>query len=199
MTRRPLRGPEVVSLVLNPSLLTGVFFVILAIRFEPESRRWELAGWAVLFATVLPITSLFVLRARGLLSDVEMRVRSERQTVYAVCALGYAAGAGLLASMHAAWPLTGLMTLLLPNALLLLLLNRYWKVSIHATTLAGLATAAVILFGPGAFPVIGLVPLAAWARWAAGAHTPGELLVGGGLGTVSAVLGLEAVRALAGP
>jgi hypothetical protein len=191
--------PDMVSLVLNPSLFTGGFFLVLVHRFEPAGpRRWLVGTTAVVFTTLIPLGVLFVLQAMGRLSDIEMRVRSERTLVYLWCAASYALGLVLFVALGTAWPLTALMALLLPSALFLTLLNQWWKVSIHTTTLAGLAALGIALFGTTALPLTLVVPLAAWARWAAGAHTPGELLTGILLGAGSAALGLEAARALAG-
>jgi len=195
MSRRPPRTSDIISLLLNPSLLTGGFFLMLVRRFEPSGRRWLVGSIALVFTVVVPLASLFVLKALGRLSDVEMRIRSERTTVYLSCAVSYAVGLALYVHLGAAWPLTSVMALLLSTALVLALLNQWWKVSIHTTTLAGLATVGMALFGGAALPFVLLVLVAAWARWAAGAHTPGELVSGIALGACSAAAGLLATRA----
>jgi hypothetical protein len=194
--RRP-RVPDVVSLLLNPAALTGGFLVVLVRAFEPAGgRQWLVGGGAVLFTTLLPLGLLFVLKAKGQLSDIEMRVRTERTRVYLWCAGSYALGLAVVLALHAAWQLTALLALLLPTALILTVLNRWWKVSIHTSTLAGLATLGVALFGPGALWFALVVPLAGWARWAAGAHTTGEVFSGIALGSSSAVAGLALAHAL---
>jgi hypothetical protein len=195
---RPLRTSAVVSLLLNPSLFTGGFFIVLVRRFESGPRRWLVGATALVFTMLIPLGALFLLRAMGRLSDIEMRIRSERTLVYLWCAASYAIGLVLFVALGTAWPLTALMALLLPSALILTLLNQWWKVSIHTTTLTGLAALGIALFGAAALPLVVIVPLAAWARWAAGAHTPGELVTGIVLGTGAAALGLEAARALVG-
>jgi hypothetical protein len=197
MSRRSRRVSHIVSLLLNPSLWTGGFFLVLVNRFEPAGpRRWLTGSIAVLFTLLMPLGVLFVLQAKGRVSDIEMRIRAERTPVYLWCAASYALGLGLFVELGTAWPLTALMALLLPSALVLTLLNRWWKVSIHAATLAGLSALGIALFGPVALPFALVVPLAVWARWAAGAHTPHELLAGVVVGAGSAVLGLEAALAL---
>jgi len=162
-------------------------------------RTFHVIPVIVVFTMLVPLGILFALQAVGQLSDIEMRVRSERTRVYLCCAASYSLGLWLFIALGTAWPLTALMALLLPSALVLALLNQWWKVSIHTTTLAGLATLGIGVFGTAALPFVLVVPLAAWARWAAGAHTPGELLTGIVVGAGSGVVGLEAVRALAIP
>lgn len=197
MTRRPRTAAELVSLALNPSLLTGVFFMVLAWRFEPTTAaRLRVAATAVTFATLVPIASLYALVAMGQLSDVEMRIRSERHVVYGVCLMSYALGAVLLVTMRSSWQVWGFMALHVPNAIILSLLNRRWKISIHATAIAGLCAAGMVFFGREAAPALLLLPVAAWGRWAAGAHSTRELLTGAVLGTVSAPAGIALLRFL---
>jgi len=163
-----------------------------------QPARLRAAGTAVTFATLVPIASLFALVATGKLSDVEMRMRSERNVVYGVCLTSYAVGALLLVAIGSSWPLWGFMALHVPNTIVLSLLNCRWKVSLHTTIIAGLCAAGIAFFGHEAVPALLLLPLAAWGRWAAGAHSRRELLTGAVLGAVSAPAGIALLRFLAG-
>ena len=199
MTRGPRSPADLVSLALNPSLLTGVFFVVLAGRFETTTAaRLMIAATAATFATLVPIASLFALVAAGRLSDVEMRIRQERDVVFGVCLASYALGALTLVVLGASWPVWGFMALHVPNTLVLSLLNRRWKVSIHTTVIAGLGATAIFFMGWEAAPALVLLPLAAWGRWAAGAHSPLELAAGALFGSVTVSLGLALLRLAAG-
>lgn len=199
MTRPPSRAARIVSLLLNPSLLTGIFFVMLSWRFEPTTaERLRASGIAVTFATLLPVASLFALVKAGKLSDVEMRLRDERHTVYNVCLASYALGAVLLVLGRSSWPVWGFMALHVPNTLVLSVLNRRWKISIHTTVIAGLCAAGIVFFGWGAAPALLLLPVAAWGRWAAGAHSRRELLGGVALGMVASTAGIMLLRHIVG-
>jgi hypothetical protein len=200
VTGRKVSAAQVVSLALNPSALTGAFFILLAVTLQPTgARRLLIASVAFLFAALVPLASVFLLHGSGRLSDVEMRSRIERTPVFLWCAAGYFAGAGVLFALGAAWQLWGLLALHVPNTLVLLALNRRWKISIHAMVLAGLWTAGLLFYGVPAVPAGGLLPLAAWARWAAGAHTLGELVGGATLGPALTLCGITALRSLVGP
>jgi len=191
------RAARAVSLVFNPSLWAGGFVVYLALRFEPAGAgRWIVAALGAAFVGGIPIALLFVLKAAGRLRDVEMRERTERGTVYAACAASYAAGALLLAGIGAEWPVWGVVAVHTPTALVLAALNRRWKVSIHAAGLAGIVAAAAILFGAAAWPLAIILAAGAWARWAAGAHSVGELAGGTLTGALFTSVGLAAVRLL---
>jgi hypothetical protein len=187
-----LRASDLVSLILNPSVLTGVFFCLLAARSEPPGARRILHDvMGVTFTAVLPLGLLFLLKDRGRLSDLEMSVRSERTLDLGLCTAGYGLGAGLLWIADAPWPLWGLLALHVPNTLLLIAVNRHLKVSIHTMVLTSLAAAAGMFLGAGWLPAALLVPAAAWARWDAGNHSVKELLWGaliGGLMTPAEIV-----------
>lgn len=184
----PLRFSDIVSLILNPSVWTAVLACFLAERYEPPGfRRIAFAAVAVFVLGIIPVAQLFVLKARGRLSDVEMHVQAEREAIYRLCAAEYGAGALALLVAGARWPLWGLLAVHVPNTLLLILINRRLKISIHTMVLTCVFAATMIFFGPGAAPIGLAVLAAAWARWDAGNHTPAELaagiLLGGTLGS----------------
>ena len=192
-----LRASDLVSLVLNPSALTGVFFCLLAARSEPPGARLilhDLLG--VAFTAVIPVMMLFWLKSTGRLSDVEMRVRSERPLVFGIGIATYGLGAALLWITDAAWPLWGLLALHVMNTLVLIGVNRRLKVSIHTMVLTSLSAAALLFLGKAWLPAVLLVPAAAWARWDAGNHSIRELVWGvliGGVMTPIEILALQAV------
>ncbi len=186
-----------VSVLLNPGLLLGVFLGALASTREPEPRRLVAAALAFGFATVVPLTSVALLWRRGIVGDLDLRVRRERQAVYVTCGASYACGAAALALVGARW-VAGALVLVLVTAALAAILNRFLKVSIHAMTLAGVAVGSIVVVGLRAWPITLVLPLGAWARWAVGAHTPAELVTGAALGGTVALMGFGALSVLLG-
>jgi hypothetical protein len=186
-----------VSLALNPSVWDGAFAAFLALRFAPSPRAAAAyAGLAFLSVAAVPVGLLFVLRAAGRLSDVEMRDRGQRRLVYLACSASYAAGGAALWALGAPWPVWGIVVLHVPIALVLAALNGLWKVSIHTAGLAGLAAAGLVLFGMPAVPLAALPLLGGWARWEAGAHTAAELVLGAVVGFVTTGAGMAALQHL---
>lgn len=189
---------QAVTVMTNPSFLSGFFFVALAMSFVPVGSRLMIALVGAGFASVVPILTVIGLRNSGLVTDLALRKRAERPVVYATCAVVYATGAVSLVSIGAPWQVWGVMVLHLPTMAVLSVLTRRVKISIHTTGVAALWSASLILWGPAALPLGVVLPAAAWARWAMGAHTRHELAAGALLGLVSTGVGLLLLRTLVG-
>jgi hypothetical protein len=197
LRRGHLRVSDLVSAILNPSVLTGAFFCLLAAHFKPPGTEGiaiivTLIG--VFFTAVVPVGLLFLLKALDRLSDAEMSVRSERSRVYGLCAAGYALGAGILWIMGTPWPLWGLLVLHVPNTIVMIIVNHKMKVSIHTMVLTSLSVAALMFFGASWAPAVLLVLAAAWARWDVGNHSLAEVFCGiliGGLLTPIEICALQ--------
>jgi len=191
-----LRVSDILSLALNPSVMTGVFFCLLAANYEPPGYlRLGHALLSVVFVTLVPVGSVFVLKARGKLSDADMYIRTERDRVYFFCVAGYAIGTVLLVLSKASWTLWGFLALHVPNTLILIAVNRRLKMSIHTMVLTSLFVGSLMFLGMQTAPVGILVLVAAWSRWDSGNHTVAELICGvlvGGLLTPVEILVLRA-------
>jgi hypothetical protein len=195
VTPRRLSVARAASLALNPSAWGGAFVAFVALRLEPPgTERWVAAGLGFAAVAAVPIGVLFVLKAVARLDDVEMRNRSQRGVVYLACAGSYAAGAATLAAIGSSWPVWGLVAVQAPEALALAVVNRHWKVSIHAAGLSGMVAAALVLFGACGFALAPVAVAGAGARWAAGAHGSVELALGAAIGFCLTWGGLCALR-----
>lgn len=183
-----------VTVVTNPSFLSGFFFVALAMSFVPVGSRLMVALVGAGFASIVPILTVIALRYAGLVTDLALPERAERPVVYAACTLVYAIGAAFLFTIGAPWQVWGVMVLHLPTMAVLSVLTRRAKVSIHTTGIAALWSASVILWGPPALPLGLVLPAAAWGRWMLGAHTRYELATGTLVGLVSTGGGLLLLR-----
>lgn len=192
------RAAMAVTVVTNPSFLSGFFFVALAMSFVPVGSRLMVALVGAGFAGIVPILTVIALRNAGLVTDLALRERAERPVVYAACALVYAIGGALLVAIGAPWQVWGVMVLHIPTMAVLSVLTRRAKVSIHTTGLAALWSASLILWGPPALPLGVVLPAAVWGRWVLGAHTRDELATGALLGLVATGAGLLLLQTFVG-
>jgi membrane-associated phospholipid phosphatase len=64
----------------------------------------------------------------------------------------------------------------------------WWKISIHASSLAGAATLLTALYGAMMLPAFLLLPLVGWSRVVLGRHTVAQVVVGSLVSIVLATL-----------
>lgn len=181
------RFARAVAYLLNPLVLPVL--LIGAVLFEHGAPMAELGRvTAVLLAllTLVPAALLGWMVSRGRLSSIEVPERSERAVPYSIgiCCTAAAAFAIPFLAVTAKPLVTGIAACVAVNTALLALINRRWKISIHAAAMAGVLSVLVFAAAVGravpaflVFCLLGL-PLVIWSRIRSGAHTPGEVLAG---------------------
>jgi hypothetical protein len=192
----------VVSYVVNPLILPPlVYGLVLAHVGAPVEDVATGAGIGAVFLGVLPLAHVGWMRVRGEVDSLEIRDRSKRTEPFLVV-LGASLAALLLVGgldVTGRWLLAALLACHLFNTALLLVITRWWKISVHCASVAGaLSTLAFVRYHvPGAVmdgavlgpAVLGVglvvVPLLLWARVRSRAHTVAQATAGTGLGLVA--------------
>lgn len=77
---------------------------------------------------------------------------------------------------------------LLIGALLVNILDRWLKVSIHTASVASFTLGLVILYGVNFIPLLLLIPIMAWSRLTLKKHTLAETITGGFLGFILTII-----------
>ncbi len=185
-----LRLARGISLVCSPAAIS-VPFVLLVALYRCSSL-WPALGFALLtlgFVCAGPLFYVLLAMRLGLVSDLDLTRRHERWHPFLVSLLSYGLGLLLLLLLHAPRSLELALSLTLLLGLLLLLITLWWKISIHAATLAGAATVLTALYGLVFLPSFLLLVLVCWSRVALGRHTPAQV-ISGALLSMSLALGL---------
>jgi membrane-associated phospholipid phosphatase len=185
------RFASLVSAVLHPLLTPALAFMLL-IGVQPElswGRRLLLIGVAWLFSVGLVVLYISWLRRRGVIESADLLVREQRINPLLVGALSYGLGFGTLWLLDAPALVQGLMFCYATNTVLVVLITRWWKVSVHTTAAGGPLVPLLLQFGLIAAPLLLIVPLVGWSRVALGRHTVAQVLVGAAIG-----LGLTAAQ-----
>jgi membrane-associated phospholipid phosphatase len=135
----------------------------------------------VVLAVALPMLQLAWLLRRGEVTGLDVPLREQRIRPFAfatACAmLGWlilwvnSAPVLMIALAGAVWLQT----------LIILAVTLRWKISVHCTTAAGMATMTWCLLGMR-WPMVLCVPLIAWSRIRLRRHTPSETVGGAILG-----------------
>ncbi|PIP29028.1 hypothetical protein CO134_00125 [Candidatus Kuenenbacteria bacterium CG_4_9_14_3_um_filter_39_14] len=184
-----LRVAYIVSRFFEPFLWLTI--IGLATIFSEYFDGYNRVSWGIIllaFLGVLPLLTLWLGLKKGKVKDIDFSKREER-TAFILMILFYWFLGALLT-----WALAGprLVSAILITAIIVaatvLIINLYWKVSVHAL---GITTSALFinqLFDWQYLWLFIFVPLVAWSRWAQKRHTIAQLLGGCGLAILAWVL-----------
>ena len=184
-----------ISYVVNPLVLPPVLIAVLLRDSGASSLETiQVSGVFAVLLTLLPAFFLWWMVRSGRAETVDVPDRRSRLLPYlfgAACG-----GLVLLYAANGVFTAAGLVfsiaLCLLANTAIMMLINRRWKISIHAAGIAGfvglLLTVAIIRTGEAPLYMIWLAlaaPVVMWARIRAGAHTRSEVLAGGLFGLLA--------------
>ena len=166
----------------SPAVCVVVGLVVVAWHSASEGIDAAWAGLAILLCAGLPMAYIVKGVKAGKWSDHHVSRRDQRAVPLLVGLASVAAASVLLIVVGAPRELIALVLSQLAGLVVMLVLSRFWKVSIHCATAGGLLGVLFVLFGPWA--LLGLVALAviAWSRVLLDAHTWAQVTVGALLG-----------------
>jgi membrane-associated phospholipid phosphatase len=172
-----VRAAKAISFAFNPLFVAAPTFLALLFS-EKASGLPELFLIALIFGTVLPIVVLCLLVQRGRIPDLYVSDRERRPVAFAPVMASYLSGAILLLLCHAPSVVTAVMLCYLGNSLVMTLVSVKWKISVHASGIAGPVTALTCSFGVAALCLLGLAIPIGWARVRLGAHSVSQVVAG---------------------
>jgi membrane-associated phospholipid phosphatase len=173
-----------ISHLLNPALLALLVFVI-------QGRMGDgFVGYVgVGIFAILPGCTLLVLFRWRYVHQLYPHDRNERSILLLLGGLCYAVGWVVLYRLDAERLVLATAGIFVVSTLLVWLVNRHWKISIHAAGVGGTACILLLSIGEQAAPFFVALPIIAWARLHLRAHTPAQVVAGSALGVgVSLVL-----------
>lgn len=168
---------SIVSLAFNPAVIAAFTFLILLYR-ENTQNFLVLMGTCFTFGTLVPLAIIYELSERGLISDFYVSEKKERAKVFEGAILSYLVGSVALLLLRAPTIVTALMLCYVGNTLIMMLITLRWKISVHASGIAGPVT--VLIYGLGIWAAIFLTLLipVGWARIKLRGHTTEQVLAG---------------------
>ena len=165
---------SVITFAFSPAVLSAITFATLLYPHIISS----LFVICLSFATFLPLMMIYGLSKLGLISDFFVSEREQRTTPLLGAIVSYLVGGLVLWALKAPGVVTALMFCYVGNTLVMLLITRRWKVSVHASGLAGPATVLILTLGMWAGIFFALLLPVGWARVRLRAHTPTQVVVG---------------------
>jgi membrane-associated phospholipid phosphatase len=190
------KNARLVSEVFNPLINPIVTFLILALDDQEQTTQRIFLNWgvAITFASGLIFLYIAYLKQKRAIDSTELIIREQRISPLTFAVLSYALGFGVLTLLNAPWLMRGLMFCYATNTMVVLMITRRWKISIHTTGIAGPLVALTYQFGWMLLPLYILIPIVGLSRVKMHRHTHLQVLAGGILGVAMTIVQLYYFR-----
>jgi membrane-associated phospholipid phosphatase len=190
------KNARLVSEVFNPLINPIVTFLILALGDQEQRTQNIFLNWivAITFASGLIFLYIAYLKQKRAIDSTELIIREQRISPLTFAVLSYALGFGVLTLLNAPWLMRGLMFCYATNTMVVLMITRRWKISIHTTGVAGPLVALTYQFGWMLLPLYILIPIVGLARVKMHRHTHLQVVAGGILGVAMTIVQLYYFR-----
>jgi membrane-associated phospholipid phosphatase len=190
------KNARLVSEVFNPLINPIMTFLILALGDQEQRTQNIFLNWivAITFASGLIFLYIAYLKQKRAIDSTELIIREQRISPLTFAVLSYALGFGVLTMLNAPWLMRGLMFCYATNTMVVLMITRRWKISIHTTGIAGPLVALTYQFGWMLLPLYILIPIVGLARVKMHRHTHLQVVAGGILGVAMTIVQLYYFR-----
>ena len=168
---------RLISAAMNAPLIALLSFIPLILS-QGVSLPLPLIAITTLFGAVLPLSSTFYLVRKGIIPDIYASDRETRTEPFLWAMASYLLGVTALLYVEAPFVVTALMACYFVNAIVMLFITLYWKISIHAVGVTGPVTALVFQLGAKMLPFFLLMLPVAWARIELKAHDKKQIAAG---------------------
>ncbi|KAB8139762.1 phosphatase PAP2 family protein [Chloroflexia bacterium SDU3-3] len=167
------------SRIFHPVPLAIFMFLVVGIYAADSASSGIVWAIVCVLTMILPTTIFFAVRLRqGVYSDEDVSQRHQRTELYVVSISTMVLGTGVLAYLGLPRPFLALLASSLLIGLLAFGINMFWKISVHAGSVASAATVATLYSG-GLGLALWLCALAVgWARVRTGNHTVMQVTMG---------------------
>jgi membrane-associated phospholipid phosphatase len=133
--------------------------------------------------------ALFVLfKKKGRLVDMDATIKEERTTPFLISGVFYTIGLIILITQHIGVILLAFWFCYISNIIIVIIINKFWKISVHSLGASGSLAALLFTTGPIGLIFIFIPPLVGWSRVKLKCHTVSQVLAGAALGLVSTYL-----------
>lgn len=185
------------SRVFNPIVLNIVsFFIVGAASLSTPAAGLKWAALCVLVLIIPPTLFYYVRLRQGVYSDEDVSVREQRNELYLVGFVWVLISILMLSLLGLPRPFLSLMLGALCMGLVGGLVNLFWKISAHASSVAATATIALLYWRPLGIILWACAIAVGWARVRTRNHTPMQVLAGfaAAVTIVLTVFGLVGLR-----
>jgi hypothetical protein len=184
-----VRTARIISNIISPPVMFAGLGLALAWY---ELPLWTGLLWAAIYgfwASLMPILFVVYRLRTGKISDLHMNTAQERRLPYLVGVAGALAALGIVILFDGPHLLVCLSVFSVILLGVLGLINDFWKISIHATSISASALIVALVYGLGyGLLFLPLVILVTWLRLYLRRHTVAQVVTGLALGAVTPLL-----------
>ena len=174
-----VRCARFISNSLAPSTISLPFVLLVSLSHSRSTISALLfACLTLFFLTLGPMVYILIGVRKGWLSDVDVSRRIERPGPFLFGITSVALGFVFLRYVNAPKNLETLLLITTISGVIMLIVTLWWKISIHASSMAGVATMLTALYGAIMLPTFLLLILVSWSRVVLRRHTTAQVIAG---------------------
>ena len=174
-----VRVARLVSNILAPASISLPFIVLVALYHAQNVTRALLyAGITLFFLSLGPFIYILIAVRVGKISDVDVSRRTERAGPFLFGISSVLAGWLVLILLHGPENLQTLLFITAVSGIVMMVTTIWWKISIHSSSMGGVATILTAFYGAVMLPTFLLLILVSWSRVVLRRHTVSQVIAG---------------------
>ena len=184
-----IRIARLASNIFSPIAVSLPSVILVALYHAPNvALALFYACIVLLFLSIGPMIYIIIGVRMGKFTDTDVSVRSQRVGPFLFGNSSSIVGLLTLFFTHGPKNLITLLLIAIISGILMMLITLWWKISLHAASLASSVTLLAILYGTIVLPTFLLVVLVSWSRVVLRRHTVGQVIAGAGVNILLVVV-----------
>ena len=187
-----IRIARYVSHILAPATISLPFIWLVAF-YQAQDQLTALiyACITLFFLSVGPLLYIIIGVRLGKLSDIDVSRRSQRAGPFMFGIVSVMIGWLVLALTNGPRNLQTVMIITVFSGIIMMVITFWWKISMHASSLGGVATMLTVLYGAVMLPLFVLLVFVSWSRVVLRRHTVTQVIAGSLAGIVLSLVILK--------
>ena len=174
-----VRIARYISTIFSPMGVSLPAILLIALYHERNQLTVAInTGLTLFFLSVGPMIYILIGVRLGKFTDVDVSKRSQRTGPFIFGIISAFVGFLALSVLHGPKNLQTILLLTIISGIIMMIITIWWKISIHASSLAGAATVLTALYGTVMLPAFILVALVGWSRVVLRRHTLAQVIAG---------------------
>jgi membrane-associated phospholipid phosphatase len=181
-----------VSNILAPATISLPFILLVAFyKAQNQLSALIYACITLFFLSVGPLLYIFIGVRLGKLSDIDVSRRTQRFGPFIFGIVSAMIGWLILTLTNGPRNLQTVMIITVFSGIIMMVITLWWKISMHASSLGGVATMLTVLYGAVMLPLFVLLVLVSWSRVVLRRHTVPQVIAGSLAGIVLSLIILK--------